>query len=120
MKKWKNEKINGKKNGRNPSLLSAIAGATVSYFVHAANFLRQPGRGHGPSTLALRASRRFVFRKLTERVIIVIVINVCRWGKRVCVINFVFELYPHAQLSVKLCLDAFFGRGYPHEKKHAV
>ena len=33
------------------------------------------GRGHGPRTLALRVSQRFVYRELTERVIIVIVID---------------------------------------------
>ena len=37
-------------------------------------FLREPGRGHGTSTLALGAIQRFVYRGLTERVIIVIVI----------------------------------------------
>ena len=41
-------------------------------FLHWANVLRQPGRGHGPSTLSLKASQRFVYRGLTERVIIVV------------------------------------------------
>ena len=31
------------------------------------------GRGRGPRTLALRARQRFVYRELTERVIMVIV-----------------------------------------------
>ena len=34
----------------------------------------QPGRDHGPSTLALRASQRFVHRQLTAGVMIVVVI----------------------------------------------
>ena len=34
----------------------------VNYSLHWASFLRQPGRGHGPRTLALRASQPFVYR----------------------------------------------------------
>ena len=41
---------------------------------HGASFLfPKQGRGEGPRTLAVRASQRFVYRELTERVIIVIV-----------------------------------------------
>ena len=45
----------------------------ISTFLHWANFLRQPGRDHGPSTLALKASQRHVYRELAERVNSVIV-----------------------------------------------
>ena len=53
----------GKRSGRNTLFNSSFCIGGV--------FLRQPGRAHSPSTLALGASQRFVHRQLTVRLVIV-------------------------------------------------